>query len=159
MSSQPAIIKYYSGWETYQSHLVQAIAPLTSDQLKLKSAPHMWSVMTLAAHIIAARVYWFHTIMGEGPESLKPLQDWDEEGEPSRNAAELVEGLIRTWTLVDDCLNRWTDSDLDQTFQRSGSDESFTRQWIIWHLLEHDLHHGGELSFLLGSHHVPALDL
>jgi len=97
--------------------------------------------------------------MGEGPESLKPLQDWDEEGEPSRNAAELVEGLKRTWTLVDDCLNRWTDSDLDQTFQRSGSDESFTRQWIIWHLLEHDLHHGGELSFLLGTHHVPALDL
>ena len=159
MSSQPALIKYYSGWETYQSHLVQAVTPLTADQLKLKSAAHMWSVMTLAAHIIAARVYWFHTVMGEGPESLKPLQHWDEEGEPSRSAAELVEGFQETWSLIEDCLQRWSDADLDQTFRRPTNDESYTRQWIIWHMLEHDLHHGGELSFLLGTHHIPALDL
>jgi hypothetical protein len=22
-----------------------------------------------------------------------------------------------------------------------------SRQWVIWHVIEHDLHHGGELSF------------
>jgi uncharacterized damage-inducible protein DinB len=34
-----------------------------------------------------------------------------------------------------------------------------TRGWIIWHVVEHDLHHGGELSLTLGMHGVPALDL
>jgi uncharacterized damage-inducible protein DinB len=34
-----------------------------------------------------------------------------------------------------------------------------SRQWIIWHVLEHDIHHGGELSFLLGMYGVPAIDL
>ncbi|HEX4716084.1 MAG TPA: DinB family protein [Ktedonobacteraceae bacterium] len=27
-----------------------------------------------------------------------------------------------------------------------------TRQWIIWHVIEHDLHHGGEISLILGTH-------
>ncbi len=27
----------------------------------------------------------------------------------------------------------------------NGEDQTYTRQWVIWHLIEHDLHHGGEL--------------
>jgi uncharacterized damage-inducible protein DinB len=30
---------------------------------------------------------------------------------------------------------------------------------VVWHLIEHDLHHGGEISQILGSHGVSALDL
>ena len=29
----------------------------------------------------------------------------------------------------------------------------------IWHIIEHDLHHGGELSFSLGMHGLTAPDL
>ena len=34
-----------------------------------------------------------------------------------------------------------------------------SRQWIIWHLIEHELHHGGELSLTLGVHGLAAPDL
>jgi hypothetical protein len=27
------------------------------------------------------------------------------------------------------------------------------------HLMEHELHHGGEISLILGTHGLPALDL
>jgi hypothetical protein len=30
---------------------------------------------------------------------------------------------------------------------------------VIWHLIEHDLHHGGELSFSLGMHNLAAPDI
>ncbi|GER91949.1 hypothetical protein KDW_61110 [Dictyobacter vulcani] len=40
-----------------------------------------------------------------------------------------------------------------------GTVERMTRQWVIWHLIEHDLHHGGELSFVLGAHNISAIDL
>ena len=36
---------------------------------------------------------------------------------------------------------------------------SFTRQWLIWSIIKHDLHHGGEVSFTLGTHHLEAPDL
>lgn len=35
----------------------------------------------------------------------------------------------------------------------------FTRQWGIWHVAEHDMHHGGELFFTLGMHGLPTPDL
>jgi hypothetical protein len=33
------------------------------------------------------------------------------------------------------------------------------KRWYNWHAIEHDLHHGGELSFALGMHGLPAIDL
>jgi uncharacterized damage-inducible protein DinB len=30
---------------------------------------------------------------------------------------------------------------------------------VVWHLIEHDVHHTGEMSIILGSHGVPGLDL
>ncbi|HVB25083.1 MAG TPA: DinB family protein, partial [Ktedonobacteraceae bacterium] len=41
----------------------------------------------------------------------------------------------------------------------NGEEETFTRQWVIWHLIEHDVHHGGEISFILGMHGLAAIDL
>ena len=34
-----------------------------------------------------------------------------------------------------------------------------SRQWIIWGVLEHDIHHGSEISTTLGLHGLPVLDL
>jgi uncharacterized damage-inducible protein DinB len=30
---------------------------------------------------------------------------------------------------------------------------------VIWHLMEHDAHHGGAISLCLGTHDLPGLDL
>src|SRR5216684_5349436 len=31
-----------------------------------------------------------------------------------------------------------------------GKNYALTRQWITWHVIAHDLHHGGELTLMLG---------
>jgi len=38
-------------------------------------------------------------------------------------------------------------------------DSRVSRQCIFWHVIEHDLHHGGELSFSLGMHGSAAVDI
>jgi uncharacterized damage-inducible protein DinB len=151
---------FYTGWDVYQQRLVAAIAPLTAEQLALRSSPQNWSVGMLVTHIVSTRVWWFHTRMGEGSADLAPLELWDENEEPSRSAAELVAGLERTWLMIQDALTRWTPADLGQVFPPYG-EGSFarSRQYIIWHVLEHDIHHGGELSSILGAHGLPAVDL
>jgi len=45
------------GWKIYQNHLVAAIAPLTTDQLAFEISPDLRSIMTVAAHIVSARVW------------------------------------------------------------------------------------------------------
>ena len=144
---------FYKGWDVYQQQLVKAITPLTAEQLALRSSPQNWSVGMLAAHIVAMRVWWFQTRMGEGSADLAPLETWDQSQAPARSAAELVDGLERTWIMIQDALNRWTPADLDTVFPSIGEGTvARSRQYIIWHVLEHDIHHSGELSSILGAH-------
>ena len=65
---------------------------------------------------------------------------------------------------MDSCLRRWSEADLEAKFQRPVPNASGERPWrdrrfIVWHVAEHDLHHGGEISFSLGMHGIPAIDL
>jgi uncharacterized damage-inducible protein DinB len=80
-----------------------------------------------------------------------------------RSAAELVTGLEMSWQMILDALAHWTPADLAQTFTYPYPSEENrrrrSRQWIIWHVLEHDIHHGRELSSILGAHGLAAVDL
>ena len=149
---------FYKGWDEYQKLLVEAVTPLTPEQLALQAAPNLRPAWVLAAHIIAARVSWFHRRMGEGGPEIASLMTWDDDGQSMRSASELASGLETTWRLIAECLSRWTPADLETTFAhpRLGT---LTRQWILWHVIEHDLHHGGELFFTLGMHGLPTPDL
>jgi uncharacterized damage-inducible protein DinB len=148
---------FFRGWDRYQELLTTTIAPLSAEQLELRAAPGQRPAWVIAAHIIAARVVWFRR-MGEGDEGLEPMRAWDDDGQPERSAAELELGLERTWDVIADCLNNWTAKDLEQEFThpRLGA---LTRQWILWHVLEHDMNHGGELFLTLGVHGLPTPDL
>ncbi|MDQ6662011.1 MAG: DinB family protein [Chloroflexota bacterium] len=164
MTEQPLpLITFYKGWETYQHSLVEIIAPLSSQQLALRAASHQWTIGMVAQHMVANRVWWFQMWMGEGSPDLAPIAHWDpadEEEQPALEAAELVAGLEATWRMIADALARWTPADLGHVFPppaslREEERENFpprTRQWILWHVLEHEIHHGGELSLALGEH-------
>jgi uncharacterized damage-inducible protein DinB len=175
-TSAPELQTFYDGWGNYQRLVVAAIRDLTPEQLALRTAPHQWAVWQLAGHTAGSRAYWFHDVLGEGDPHTRemfrvasttapdlPLEDagWEDDEAYPRDATEIVEAFELTWTMIDDSLRRWTPDDLAVEFsreRRSGT-QTFTRQWVIWHLMEHDLHHGGEISQILGSHGVPALDL
>ena len=156
-----SLASLYKGWDVYQQQLIKAIAPLAPEQLALRAAPQLRSIGMIAAHIIGARVRWFHRLMGEGGVDMHLLGIWDLPEAPARSAAELVEGLEASWQLIQDSLARWTLVDLDHVFEGTygGEEYSFTRQWIIWHVIEHDMNHGGEISLTLGVHGLEGLDL
>jgi uncharacterized damage-inducible protein DinB len=154
------LMSFYKGWDAYQALLIKAIAPLSSDQLNLRVAPHLRSVGEIVAHIISGRVSNF-LVLGEAGAEIAPLEKWDVDGAPARSAAELVSGLEATWQMIQNALVRWTPANLEDGFV-DGEGENvthFTRQSIIWSTIKHDLHHSGEVSLTLGAHHVEALDL
>ena len=152
---------FYEGWRDYQGMLVEALAPLTSEQLALRASPDQRPIWLLAAHIIGTRVGWFQGLMGEGDPALASFDPWDADGAPARTASELIHGLEATWLMIQSCLDRWTPAMLNDPFTRTRGDQSRTRtrQWILWHVIEHDLHHGGELCLTLGIHGLPTPDL
>jgi uncharacterized damage-inducible protein DinB len=160
MPDSSSLTPFYLGWSRQNDRLLQALAPLTPDQLLLRSAPHMWPVSVFAAHIIGARVFWFHTIMGEGPATLDAWLGLDDVDESERTLDRLLSGLTASWALIDDVLARCTPANLDDVFERVYPNrvKTFTRQAILLRVLGHDFHHGGEISTILGMHGLAGLD-
>jgi uncharacterized damage-inducible protein DinB len=153
---------FYQGWETYQQSLVETTESLSAEHLALPVAPHHWSIGMVLNHVIGARVFWIQRWLGEGDPSLV---HWDEDQQSVRTAAELVAGLKETWHLIADALASFTPADLGKIFPTpaflSEEERQFfppqTLQWIIWHVLEHEIHHGGELSLALGGLGLPGV--
>jgi hypothetical protein len=36
---------------------------------------------------------------------------------------------------------------------------TFTRGWIVWYVIEHDRHNGGEIAYSLGIHGIKVPDI
>jgi uncharacterized damage-inducible protein DinB len=154
---------FYRSWKDYQETLKQAIVPLTPEQLALRAAPGLRSIGEIATHIISSRVHWFGDFMGEmssmpGVESLLPRGMRDA---PPRTAGDLVEGLDSSWRFIAHLLNKWDSADMQHTFpfESGGYHYDNSRSWVTWHILEHDLHHGGEISITLGMYSLQAPDV
>ena len=60
----------YEGWDGHQTSLVQAIAPLTPEQLIWRPAAKLNSVGELARHISLARITWFARMDAPGSAAL-----------------------------------------------------------------------------------------
>jgi uncharacterized damage-inducible protein DinB len=149
---------FYTSWKEYQDHMQAAVAPLTREQLALRAAPGLRSIGENAVHIIGCRIGWFTgTLDEDGSAYDLPSRSWEEPG-AAPTGAELAAALERTWRLMADCLARWTSADMRKTFpdEWDGKPIELPRAWVVWHVLEHDLHHGGEISLTLGMHGIPA---
>ena len=177
MDAARTLEPFLEGWAGYQRLLLEAIRPLNAEQLASRTAPFQWAVWQLASHMAGTRAYWFHEVLGEGDEEVGhmfavesttvpnlPLEDagWEDDEDHPRTAAELVDALERTWPMIEDRLRRWTVEELEVEFsrtRRNGEIQTFSRAWVVWHLIEHDLHHGGEISQILGTNGLPAPEL
>ena len=151
----------YENWRTYDQKLRDCIAPLTNEQLLLQPAQHMWPLGQIAQHIVSARAGWFSGVLQEADDLMQGYTSWGQRDSPARNAAELVRGLTDTWAFVDARLQRWTPEDCVMTYpdEWDGKVWHVSRSWVIYHVMEHDLHHGGELSLILGMNQLRSLDL
>ncbi len=119
IEQQRSLLPFYTGWGRYQQRLVAAIAPLTVEQLALRTTPRHWSIGMYVTHIVANRAWWFHARMGAGGAELTPYELWalgvcEADVDPGHTAAELVTGLTLTWQLIEATLAHLTPADLER---------------------------------------------
>ncbi len=155
---QSTLTLFWEQWERYQDRLKETLSPLADEQLALRAAPDLRSLGALAAHIVASRAWWLHGFMGEGGTDIEPLLHWDAPGAPTHSAAELLAGFDLTWQVIMGCLSRWSDADMQHTFpiDEDGQRSDLSRSYVVWHMLQHDLLHGGEIAITLGLNGMSA---
>lgn len=159
--TNPTLAILTGGWQTYQERLTQALAPLTLEQVTLRAAPNLRSIDELARHIIRVRAAWFHNALGIGDDNFAAYTAWNDPDAAPRSGSELAAGMTATWAVMRDALAGFTPEYMQETFERErqGQTHTLMRGWVVWHVIEHDLHHGGELGYSLGMHGLAAPDI
>ena len=66
---------------------------------------------------------------------------------------------VRHAKLVEPALQPFAQMWLDAAALSGEVRPAVSLQWIIWSVLEHDIHHGSEISTILGVHGLPVVEL
>jgi len=160
------------GWDGYQTSLLHAVSPLTIGQLSWRPEPDRRSVGELIRHIGLGRITWLSRLGAPEMDAVKAhIPRWYTDGDGSRHvveeeipcdqAAVLAEWLALSWQPIQRMLDEWTVDDLFQTYPHRfrGTDYAVSRQWTVWRILSHDVHHGGQLAMMLAIQGIEALEL
>jgi uncharacterized damage-inducible protein DinB len=163
----------FDGWGGYETSLEHAIEPLSADQLGWKPSDTLRSIGEIARHIAAGRINWFLRMNAPGSEQLAArIAAWDIDPHGNRYVREadiaidrdsgaLVEWLKATWEMVDQTLKAWTEEDLTETYGHvwRGDAYAVSRQWTVWRIMAHDIHHGGQIARILAERGIEAFEL
>jgi len=160
------------GWDGYQTSLLHAVSPLGPEQLRLRPAAGSRSIGEVIRHIALGRITWLARIEAVGVDAITlRVSQWftdadgsrhvSEKAVPSDHADALKEWLVLSWQPIRQSLDAWTEDDLFQTYPHRfrGVDYRLSRQWVVWRILSHDLHHGGQIALMLAMNGIEAFEL
>ena len=133
-------------WPKIRTGLMSVVEGFNDEDLHFVPVKGGWPVGRLILHISSAADHWLHSgilsdvnIYQRGQSTLEYYPDL-----PSIKSY-LAKEHERTMVLLQSFdPAAW---DTPYTYPRG---EAYTPAWIFWHVLEHEIHHRGELSLSLG---------
>ena len=162
------VASIYPDWQQHAERLRDGVVGLDAEQLAIRAGPEHAPIWALASHVAGTRVYWLSGVFGEpGADSTpwtNPLTDdgWEDDEAHPRSGEELRWALDSSWDVVRGCLERWPVDEMDRTAVRTRPDgmrQVHSRASILNRVFTHEAFHAGEISQLLGVHHLEAIDL
>ncbi|MEZ4733103.1 MAG: DinB family protein [Caldilineaceae bacterium] len=134
----------FAHWEQVRRELLATIDKFSDEELTYTPYVGAWPVGQIMLHIADCEDNWLHAIVRQ---EFTPWIFYDLKVYPSKAA--IKEVLQRAHQRTLPFLASLDESALDQEYTIP-NDHAFSLGWIIWHVLEHEIHHRGELSLILG---------
>jgi uncharacterized damage-inducible protein DinB len=144
----------FSHWKQIRSGLLETIDYFDEDQLDYVPFSGSWSVAEIMLHIADAEDGWFRHVV------TRELDAWPSHYtlENYSDRAAIKRALEDVHQRTEAYLESLTASDLEKVVETPWG-EPIPLRWIVWHVLEHEVHHRGELSLLLGLLGTKGLDV
>ncbi len=134
-------------WDEVRRDLMRAVDMLSDAQLDFVPHPGLWSLRQVLVHIADAEAGWIQYVVARTTKS------WDEAGinEASYPTVESVKQVLKAvHDKTDAYLRTLPVEDLDRMCKTPWGGPDASVRWIIWHVLEHEIHHRGEVYLMLG---------
>ena len=132
-------------WQGVRAGLLITIETFSEQELDYVALPNGYSVAQLILHIA-------HEEEGEIRYGLtRELSEWPPEFTPAQypSPRALIALLTEVHQRTESYLRTLHDADLEREVVTPW-DKRYTLSEMFWHVLEHEIHHRGELSLILG---------
>ena len=154
----PTIGKYLTLMDDVRARIIEYVKDLNADQLSWFANDRCESIGTLLLHIAAVERSWigediFRKPMGEEWKPAFALRF----GMPQISGKELtyyLEILKKTREETKEGLTTLSDADLTREVtpldaeSEDNAASRFTVEWILYHVLEHEAHHKGQIALM-----------
>jgi len=147
--------------EDVRRQTLAGVNTLSKEQLFASPVEGESSIGSYLMHLAEVDIYWLEVLSGiQQPEELKTkcyYNTWFDSGKdfnPPKGALEISEYLdvnLSSRKNFLDYISTLSDSDLEEIIIQKGRTKEFkiSKKWIIYHILEHEAHHRGQMFMLI----------
>jgi uncharacterized damage-inducible protein DinB len=134
----------FKHWEQVRQQLYETIDKFQESELTYQPFSTSWTVGQIMLHIAEVEELWIGSIvLKEATPSLEyELADY-----PTK--AKIKRVLKKSHQHTEKLLAGLEEVDLQKKYHTE-NDAILSLYWILWHVVEHEIHHRGELSLILG---------
>ena len=137
--------KIFAHWSQVREELYATINLFEDSELSFMPYNGSWSAGQIMLHIASAEEGWLRYVV------TRDLPAWPDhykiENYPTRK--DIIYALDDVYTWTQGYIKGLDETDLDRLIETPWG-EHITLGWILWHVVEHEIHHRGELSLILG---------
>ena len=139
---------------------LKGVSHLSAEQLFQSPVEGEAPIGSFLMHLGEVDAWWYSVISGkEMSDEIKKAVYFDcwydsKEAKPPTTPLEpeiYADAITKTRNIVLDYINTLKDEQLEEkvVMKWSGGEKELTRKWIIYHLIEHEAHHRGQMFMLI----------
>ena len=142
----------FARWMDVRKGLYEALAKINDDQLDFRPREGLWSIRETAVHIAGTEDGWLRYYASNR---------WHE-NPPNATDFPTIDSIKSLLIEIHDVTRNQFAQDADTLLQHNcilpwGGQISMG--WAVWHVLEHEIHHRGEIYLMLGLLGIEAPDV
>lgn len=142
----------FSHWDDVRNGLLEALDLLSEEQLDFKPRENLWSLRETVVHLAGTEDGWLRYYgANRWHENAPQAGDY-----PTREALKTL--LAQVHAVTQQQFAQDPDALLEQVCPLPWGGQ-VSMGWIVWHVLEHEIHHRGEVYLMLGLMGMEAPDV
>jgi len=143
-------IPLVSFWAEARERLDVALNTLSDDDLSFSPGAGLRTLGENLAHIGMAEDYWLSVAEGS------KVGNWEVATTPELATLAGIRSRLDAAHQATLAYLGDLEADRLEDTRRTRRGQEVTLQWIVWHVIEHEVHHRGEVYFAMGMHGTPS---
>lgn len=144
MVSEWNLPEIFDFWKGVQGSFFKILDYLSDEDLEFNYDSEMRNLGELFTHVANAYHWWLEYIIHDG-QGIKPDLDVSKSIEEIKSR--LRRAHQRIWGLIEK--SSWNDLRKEYEVEEEGTRTTVSLMWILWHLVEHDVHHRAQIGLYL----------